>query len=132
MALNISPVHRNLHTRVSFLYLEFEDWFVVMGLVHSDAMFVMAVPRECTEAFLEAHVLAFQFFGFVLRRISYDNPKVAVTQIPGAHRRKLTAAFGRLVGHYLFQPYFCRIRRANEKGVVEGAVRYSRCILPVS
>ena len=32
MALNISPVHRNLHTRVSFLYLEFEDWFVVIGL----------------------------------------------------------------------------------------------------
>ena len=32
MALNISPVHRNLHTRVSFLYLEFEDWFVVLGL----------------------------------------------------------------------------------------------------
>ena len=31
MALNISPVHRNLHTRVSFLYLEFEDWFVVIG-----------------------------------------------------------------------------------------------------
>ena len=32
MALTISPVHRNLHTRVRFLYLEFEDWFVVIGL----------------------------------------------------------------------------------------------------
>jgi len=30
------------------------------------------------------------------------------------------------VGHYLFEPHFCRVRRANEKGVVEGAVRYSR------
>lgn len=100
--------------------------FFVMSLVHSDAMFVMAFPRECTEAFLEAHVRAFQFFGFVPGRISYDNTKVAVTQITGAHRRKLTAAFARLVGHYLFQPHFCRVRRANEKGVVEGAVRYSR------
>jgi transposase len=100
--------------------------FFVMSLVHSDAMFVMAFPRECTEAFLEAHVKAFEFFGFVASRISYDNTKVAVTQITGAHRRKLTAAFARLVGHYLFQPHFCRIRRANEKGVVEGAVRYSR------
>ena len=34
MALNISPVHRNLHTRVSFLYLEFEDWFVVIDGSH--------------------------------------------------------------------------------------------------
>ena len=32
MALNISPVHRNLHTRVTFLHLEFEDWFIVIGL----------------------------------------------------------------------------------------------------
>ena len=30
------------------------------------------------------------------------------------------------MSHYLFRPHFCRIRRANEKGVVEGAVRYSR------
>ena len=100
--------------------------FFVMSLIHSDAMFVMAFPRECTEAFLEAHVRAFQFFGFVASRISYDNTKVAVTQILGAHERKLTTAFARLVGHYLFLPHFCRVRRANEKGVVEGAVRYSR------
>ena len=100
--------------------------FFVMSLVHSDAMFVMAFPRECTEAFLEAHVKAFAFFGFVASRISYDNTKVAVTQITGPHERKLTAAFARLVGHYLFRVHFCRIRRANEKGVVEGAVRYSR------
>jgi transposase len=100
--------------------------FFVMSLVHSDAMFVTAFPRECTEAFGEAHLKAFAFFGFVARRISYDNTKVAVAQITGAHQRKLTVAFARLVGHYLFEPHFCRIRRANEKGVVEGAVRYSR------
>jgi transposase len=50
--------------------------FFVMSLVHSDAMFVMAFPRECTEAFLEAHVRAFEFFGFVPNRISYDNMTV--------------------------------------------------------
>lgn len=87
----------------------------VMTLVHSDAMFVMAFPRECTEAFLEAHVAAFGFFGFVPARISYDNTKVAVTKIIGARERKLTAAFARLEGHYLFEPHFCRVRRAHEK-----------------
>ena len=100
--------------------------FFVMTMVHSDAMFVMAFPRECTEAFLEAHVAAFAFFGLVPRRITYDNTKVAVAQILGAHVRKLTAAFARLVSHYLFEPHFCRVRRANEKGVVEGSVKYSR------
>jgi len=100
--------------------------FFVMTLVHSDAMFVMAFPGEYTEAFLEAHVAAFAFFGFVPSRISYDNTKVAVAQILGPHERKLTTAFARLVGHYLFDPHFCRVRRANEKGVVEGLVRYAR------
>lgn len=32
MALNVSPVHRNLHTRVTFMALEFEDLFIVLGL----------------------------------------------------------------------------------------------------
>src|SRR5215470_15599575 len=32
MALDVTPVNRNLHTRVTFLSLEFEDLFVVLGL----------------------------------------------------------------------------------------------------
>jgi len=100
--------------------------FFVMSLVHSDAMFVMAFPRECTEAFLEAHLAAFAFFGFVPSRIRYDNTKTAVAQIPGPNKRKLTAAFERLASHALFEPVFCHVRRANEKGVVEGTVKYSR------
>lgn len=32
MALEVTPVNRNLHTRVTFMSLEFEDLFVVLGL----------------------------------------------------------------------------------------------------
>ena len=32
MALTVTPVNRNLHTRVTFMLLEFEDLFVVLGL----------------------------------------------------------------------------------------------------
>ncbi len=32
MALEVTPVNRNLHTRATFLALEFEDLFVVLGL----------------------------------------------------------------------------------------------------
>src|SRR6202521_3232063 len=46
MALNISPVHRNLHTRVRFLYLEFEDWFVVMGVGALTNIFSRWVDRQ--------------------------------------------------------------------------------------
>jgi hypothetical protein len=46
----------------------------VMTLPYSDAVFVRAFPRECTEAFLEGHVRAFAFFGGVPRRISCWSP----------------------------------------------------------
>jgi hypothetical protein len=32
MPLNITPVNRNLQTRVTFMCLEFEDLFVVLGI----------------------------------------------------------------------------------------------------
>lgn len=32
MSLNITPVHRNLHTKVTFLGLEFEDLILVLAL----------------------------------------------------------------------------------------------------
>jgi len=100
--------------------------FFVMSIVHSDAMFVMAFPRECTEAFLEAHVRAFDFFGFVPKRISYDNSRIAITKILTGHKRKHTTEFKRIISHYLFEPHFCNVRRPNEKGIVEGSVKYSR------
>ena len=75
--------------------------FFVMSLVHSDAMFVMAFPRECTEAFLEAHVRAFEFFGFVPKRISYDNSRIAITKILIGHGRKHTAEFKRLISPHI-------------------------------
>lgn len=99
--------------------------FFVMALPYSDASFVMAFERECTETFWEGHVRAFEFFGGVPKRITYDNTKVAVSQILGKERR-LTQGFLQLKSHYLFQHHFCRVARGNEKGVVEGQVKFTR------
>jgi transposase len=98
----------------------------VMTLPYSDAIFVSAFPRECTEAFLEGHVRAFAFFGAVPRRISYDNLKIAVAKIVGGRGRKLTSEFIRLKSHHLFESHFCLVRRPNEKGHVETLVGYAR------
>src|SRR5229473_8171437 len=40
-----TPTHRG-HTRVRFLYLEFEDWFVVMGLAALTNIFGRWVDRQ--------------------------------------------------------------------------------------
>ena len=100
--------------------------FLVMALPHSDAFFVMAFERECTETFWEGHVRAFEFFGGVPWRITYDNTKVCISKIVGPRARELTEGFKQLLSHYLFDPHFCLVRRANEKGVVEGTVKFAR------
>ena len=98
----------------------------VMTLPYSDAIFIQAFPRECTEAFLEGHRRAFEFFGGVPTRISYDNSKIAVASITGSRERKVTREFQRLKSHYLFVDHFCLVRRPNEKGHVERLVDFSR------
>ena len=100
--------------------------FFVMVLPFSDAFFVMAFERECTESYWEGHARAFEFFGGVPTRISYDNTRALVAKIIGAHERKLTDGFLKLQSHYLFREHFCRVRRPNEKGVVEGVVKFTR------
>ena len=98
----------------------------VMTLPYSDALFIQVFPRECTEAFLEGHKRAFAFFGGVLRRISYDNSKIAVSKITGSRQREVTKEFLRLKSHFLFQDHFCLVRRANEKGHVERLLDFAR------
>ena len=92
---------------------------LVMTLPYSGAIFVQAFPRECTETFLEGHRRAFEYFGGVPQRISYDNLAIAVIEVLSGRERKLTKEFLRLQSHYLFQEHFCLVRRANEKGHVE-------------
>lgn len=105
----------------------------VLSLPYCDAVCCQVFPRECSEVFLEGHVRAFQFFGGVPRRISYDNTKVAVAKIVGDREREQTKEFQRLAGHFLFEPHFCLVRRPNEKGHVERLLDYARhrCLVPI-
>jgi transposase len=98
----------------------------VMTLPYSDALFIQVFPRECTESFQEGHRRAFEFFGGVPRRISYDNSKIAVAKILGSRKRKITSEFLRLQSHYLFEHHFCLVRRPNEKGHVEHLLDFAR------
>jgi hypothetical protein len=100
--------------------------FFCMDLPQSDACFVKAYPAETTEAFLDGHVSAFAFFGGVPLSVLYDNLKIAVARICGDGRRERTRAFTELVSHYLFRDRFGRPGKGNDKGKVEGLVKYAR------
>ena len=100
--------------------------FFCMDLPQSDAGFVKAYPRETTEAFLDGHVSAFAFFGGVALSLLYDNLKIAVAKICGDGKREPTRAFTELLSHYLFADRFGRPGKGNDKGKVEGLVKFSR------
>ena len=100
--------------------------FLCMDLPQSDACFVKAYPRETTEAFLDGHVSAFAFLGGVPLSILYDNTTIAVAKILGDWKRERTRAFTELCSHYLFRDRFARPAKGNDKGKVEGLVKFSR------
>jgi len=76
--------------------------------------------------FWEFHRRAFEYLGGVPWRISYDNDRVLVSGVIGTRARRLTAGFLQLQSHYRFAEHFCAVRRPNEKGVVEAAVKFTR------
>ena len=67
--------------------------FFVMALPYSDALFVRVYESECTEVYWDAHRRAFEFFGGVPTRITYDNTRVLIKKILSAHDRELTDGF---------------------------------------
>lgn len=106
--------------------VEHKAHFMAFDLPHSDDCFVQAFPAETTEAFLEGHVRAFEYFGGVPTRILYDNTTLAVARILGDGERTKTRAFSELQSHYLFADKFGRPAKGNDKGKVENLVGTAR------
>jgi transposase len=96
----------------------------VMRACFSGAAFVIAFERETQQAFLEAHVAAFEWFGGVFDLVRYDNLRAAVARVLKGRRRVESDRFVALRSHYMFDSSFCLSgeRGAHEKGGVEGDV----------
>jgi transposase len=88
----------------------------------SGGAFHCAYPRATQQAFLEAHELAFRYFGGVFHRIRYDNLSAAVKRIVRGSRREETARFVAFRSHWRFESEFCTPAEAHEKGGVENEV----------
>jgi transposase len=100
--------------------------FFAMRSMRSGAAFHRAYLRATQQAFLEAHQLAFHYFGGLFRRLRYDNLPSAVKKILRGHRREETERFILFRSHWQFEASFCNPARGNEKGGVEGEVGYFR------
>ena len=99
-------------------------WLFVLRLSCSGRAFHVAFATQAQEAFLEGHVLAFEYFGAVPGRIRYDNLKPAVTRVLKGRDRAEAERFIALRSHYGFDSFFCIPGKegAHEKGGVEGEI----------
>ncbi len=97
-----------------------------MRSMASGAAFHRAYRHATQQAFLEAHELAFAYFGGVFRLLRYDNLASAVRKILRGHRREETARFVAFRSHWRFAAEFCTPGEGHEKGGVEGEGGYFR------
>jgi transposase len=100
--------------------------FFTIRSMASGAAFHRAYLRATQQAFLEAHQLAFHYFGGVFHKLRYDNLKSAVKKVLRGHRREESERFLLFRSHWQFDASFCNPAKGNEKGGVEGEVGYFR------
>jgi transposase len=97
-----------------------------MRSMASGAAFHRAYLHATQQAFLEAHELAFAYFGGVFRKLRYDNLTSAVKKVLRGSRREETARFVALRSHWRFEAEFCTPAEPHEKGGIEGEAGYFR------
>ncbi len=117
------------------------DWFYAVAVIrgvrvpikcfcmrsrYSGKPFVRAYPCEKQQAFFDAHIHAFEFFGGIFPILVYDNLTSAVQKVLAGRQRQEQDAFIRFRSYYNFTPRFCNVGSPHEKGGVEGSVGFIR------
>jgi transposase len=102
--------------------------FFGMRACASGAAFHWPLRAVTQQAFLEAHVRAFEHFGGSFEKVRYDNLSAAVHRVLQGRQRQETERFVVMRSHYLFKAVFCLPgeQGAHEKGGIEGEVGWFR------
>lgn len=99
--------------------------FAMRSMVSGGA-FHRAYTNATQQAFLEAHELAFVYFGGVFATLRYDNLGLAVKKILRGYQREETERMLLFRSHWGFQSEYCNPASGNEKGGVESEVGWFR------
>jgi transposase len=100
-------------------------WLCVVVLAWSRGMWAEFVFDTGAHSLVRSLVRAAGYFGGTSRQWLFDNPKAVVLERYGEAVR-FHPLLLEVASHYRVQPRVCGVRRANEKGKVERAIRYLR------
>lgn len=93
-------------------------------LNYSGHFLVQVFPAERQEMMFEGHRRAFEFFGGVPPRITYDNLTSAVKKVLKGRNRDEQSEFAAFRAQYLYESDFCNRAAPWEKGGVENMIGY--------
>ncbi len=100
--------------------------FFCMRSKYSGKHFVRAYPCERQQAFFDAHLHAFQFFGGIFPVLIYDNLTPAVRKVLQGRKRIEQESFRKFKVYHSFKAQFTNPNAGHEKGGVEGLVGFAR------
>ncbi len=100
--------------------------FFCMRSKYSGKHFVRAYPCERQQAFFDAHLHAFQFFGGIFPVLIYDNLTTAVRKVLKGKNRIEQKSFRKFRIYHNFKARFANPAAGHEKGGVEGGVGFTR------
>jgi hypothetical protein len=100
-------------------------WLFVQVLSWSRALWGEFVLDTGAHSLARSLVRAAGYFGGTPRQWLFDNPKAVVLE---RHQEavRFHPVLLEVAGHYRVQPKVCGVRKANQKGKVERAIRYLR------
>lgn len=105
---------------------EFHLKFFCMRSKYSGKHFVRFYLCERQQAFIDAHIHAFSFYGGIFPVLIYDNLTTAVQKVLRGRARIEQEGFIKFRAYYSFEARFCNPDSGHEKGGVEGLVGYAR------
>lgn len=100
--------------------------FFCMRSKFSGKHFVRFYPCERQQAFFDAHLQAFEFFGGIFPVLIYDNLTTAIRKVLHGKKRLEQESFSKFKAYHSFSARFCNPASGNEKGGVEGLVGFAR------
>jgi len=93
--------------------------FFCMRSKYSGKHFVRFYFCERQQAFFDAHIHAFSFFGGIFPVVIYDNLSTAVEKVLRGRDRIEQEGFGKFRAYYSFDARFCNPDSGHEKGGLE-------------
>ena len=100
--------------------------FFCMRSRYSGKHFVRVYSCEKQQAFFDAHIHAFNFFGGIFPVLVYDNLTSAIRKVLHGRQRLEQESFIKFKAYYNFTPRFNNVNSGHEKGGVEGLVGFVR------